>query len=213
MGETQVALATQVDAQRPESDGEAEEWEDVPGEWKWGVKFCILLLVLLCGLGAGQSIGCACDAGWNPFTYYKMLSSVMQSPWSSEEIWIAAKEQRTVAMWSFAAAVTGAVSCYIGGPELACKTIHGVYAMYVGCRPSRHMARSASGWPPQTQFQTPYAARSVWAGSMDGSEGYFPLSQEQMQPRQFVAILDTGLKKLMYRQRNGLEAPKPIEID
>lgn len=175
-------------------------------------KAVILFVIFLCGVGLGTALSCDCNTGWNPFSYYAMLSSVMSSPWSSEEIWGAAREQKTLALWSLGAVCTGAISCYVGGPQCAFKTVQGVYTLYMGLKQGGR--GGVTRMAPAGQYHMPYHQQNFWAGSMDGSEGFMVLEPPPSNAVQIKALLSEGLRKLHYRKSSCTEQRmQPIEID
>lgn len=145
-----------------------------------------VLVAFLAGMIVGQGAEFAETWTWNPWVYYQQLTNVMASPWSSEEIWYAAREQRGLLLWSAGTTVVSLCSLYSGGVNAALNAIQRMTAF-------RQLMTRGHTWAPaglarrldRQVLQPTYAPyQAARPRSLDGSGDYWGEPQYTIDPWQ-----------------------------
>lgn len=160
--------------------------------WKVAFLMHVLLNVTIAAASfwCGQATMVDCgEATWNPITYWQQSKATMSSPWASDEVWTALKEQQRTLVGSALVGVVSIGAAYIGGPKLALQAAHGGMtllhsrsrqihmgaaathscAQVIGSIPTQHQGHT----PPQHTHRTVQSnAKHIYPMSFDGSENW-----------------------------------------
>lgn len=151
-------------------------------------------------------------------SYYSMLSSVMSSPFTSENVWFAAREQRSAILWTMFATTVGSLTLYYKGPEVALSTVFGILRnrplpkQFIHSRghPKSFSAADVAGGFLNVPLNS--VLPQLYSGSLDGS-GEYSTGVPYLQGHPNLALFNKSLGHGRIVVRRDQQRAPPLEID
>lgn len=178
-----------------------------------------LFLTFVIGVVCGQAIVLDCNSGWNPVTYYSHLSSILSSPFATQEIVNAAREQKSAIIWTVFASAVGSLTLYFKGPEAALAALlgvlrhrpaHGRYFHTCGI-PKHFSAADVAGGIVSAPVSNTFP--QLYSGSIDGSGEYYSIDVNGGQNSPYIALFNDQVTRRVNAIRPRTARPLPLEIN